>query len=269
MLTMASSALTHPGLVRQSNEDNMLVAERMAAVADGLGGHAAGEVASEIAVTRLRELAETAGIHPDDVIAAIADINRLILERVAENPGTAGMGTTLCGVGVVVLDGVEHCVVFNVGDSRVYRFVNSVLDQVSVDHSEVQELQDAGQISAEAAAYYPRRNIITRCLGTDPAPTADVWIFVPSAQERFLICSDGLTGEVSDPAIAEALIQFSEAGDAAAALLQQALDSGGRDNVTIIVVDMVNDAPDALIVDELGPGSDSDTDPAAGDPPVT
>ncbi|MBE7187360.1 MAG: serine/threonine-protein phosphatase [Jatrophihabitans endophyticus] len=235
---MTSSALTHPGLVRSHNEDSMLVTERLAAVADGLGGHAAGEVASRLAVDRMRELGSNRTLHPDDIIDAVADTNRLILEQVARDPEQAGMGTTLCGVALVVLDGVEQCAVFNVGDSRVYRYVQGVFDQVSIDHSEVQELQDAGQITPEAAAVYPRRNIITRCLGTDPAPVPDVWTFVPSTHERFLICSDGLSGEVDDTELERALAEHESASDAADSLLAQALANGGRDNVTIVVVDV-------------------------------
>ncbi len=244
MITITSSALTHPGNVRKSNEDNMLVTGRVVAVADGLGGHAAGEVASKIAVDRMRELGDIDHLHPDQIIDAILDTNGLILAATREHPDNAGMGTTLAGVGVVTMDGSEHCVVFNVGDSRVYRLVDGDFAQVSVDHSEVQELQDAGQISAEAAAFYPRRNIITRCLGTDPAPMPDLWVFVPSPHERFVICSDGLSGEVDDAAIAATIQQATTPKDAAESLLQQALDGGGRDNVTVIVVDMSNGAPE-------------------------
>ena len=243
MISVASTALTHPGRVRKSNEDSMVVTERLAAVADGLGGHAAGEVASKIAVDRMRELGDIADLHPDHIIEAIADTNRLILAAVREQPDNAGMGTTITGVAAVTLDGVEHCAVFNVGDSRTYRLVEGDFAQVSVDHSEVQELQDAGQITAEAAAYYPRRNIITRCLGTDPAPLPDMWVFVPSGSERFVLCSDGLSGEVTDDAIGATVRDHPDAQEAVDLLLQQALDGGGRDNVTVIVVDMTNDSP--------------------------
>ena len=165
------------------------------------------------------------------------------------------------------MDGVEHCVVFNVGDSRVYRLVDGDFAQVSVDHSEVQELQDAGQISAEAAAYYPRRNIITRCLGTDPAPMPDVWVFVPSPHERFVICSDGLSGEVDDAAIAATIQQAATPKEAAESLLQQALDGGGRDNVTVIVVDMNNGAPEQSAAG--APGGQASADSADVTRPVS
>ena len=260
MISIASTALTHPGRVRESNEDNLVVTERLAAVADGLGGHAAGEVASRIAVERLRALGDVVDLHPDHIIEAIADTNRLILDTVREHPDTAGMGTTITGIAAVTLDGVEHAAVFNVGDSRTYRLVEDDFMQVSVDHSEVQELQDAGQITPEAAASYPRRNIITRCLGTDPAPQSDMWIFVPSELERFVLCSDGLSGEVSDDEIAATVRAHTDTEVAAESLLQQALDNGGRDNVTVIVVDMTNDDP--VLVDEDGVDAEIVTPPA-------
>ena len=243
MITVASTALTHPGRVRESNEDSMLVTPRLAAVADGLGGHAAGEVASRIAVDRMRELGDILDLHPDHIIEAIADTNRLILAAVLDRPEYAGMGTTVTGVAAVTIEGVEHCAVFNVGDSRTYRLVEGDFTQVSVDHSEVQELQDAGQITAEAAARYPRRNIITRCLGTDPAPQVDLWVFVPSRVERFVLCSDGLSGEVTDEMISATVRAHPDAEQATGLLLQQALDNGGRDNITVIVVDVTNDSP--------------------------
>ena len=262
MISIASTALTHPGRVRTSNEDSLVVTERLAAVADGLGGHAAGEVASKIAVDRMRELGDVADLHPDHIIEAIADTNRLILAAVRENPDTAGMGTTITGVAAVTLDGVEHAAVFNVGDSRTYRLVEGDFAQVSVDHSEVQELQDAGQITAEDAASYPRRNIITRCLGTEPAPQPDLWVFVPSGTERFVLCSDGLSGEVADDAIAATVRENTDAEQAAESLLQQALDSGGRDNVTVIVVDMSNDDP-VSVDEQLGADAGASTQPAS------
>ncbi len=238
MLSIASSAVTHPGLVRKTNQDSVLVTERLVAVADGLGGHAAGEVASRIAVERMNDLAELPDASPDDVLAAIADANALICSHAEAHPGRAGMGTTLCGVGIVSVGPEEHCVVFNVGDSRVYSFRDGLLTQVSVDHSEVQELRAAGRISQQAALRYPRRNVITRSLGSVPSPTPDLWMFPPADQERFLVCSDGLTGEVDDATIARLLAEHAEPGPAASALLEQALAAGGRDNIAVIVVNL-------------------------------
>lgn len=240
MLTISSAAVTHTGRVRKSNEDSLVVAERFLAVADGLGGHAAGEVASNIAVERLRLLDECDVVHPEDVIAAIEDANRRILEEAERSREYKGMGTTLTGLGLVDVGGSEHCVVFNVGDSRVYRYVDGVLTQVTVDHSEVEELRAAGAISAQDAARYPRRNVVTRCLGSDPGPSPDLWVFPPTPTARFLLCSDGLTNEVDDAGIAELLARHDEPEAAAGALLDEALAAGGRDNIAIIVVDLIS-----------------------------
>jgi serine/threonine protein phosphatase PrpC len=254
MITISSAAVTHPGLVRKSNEDSMLVTDQLAAVADGLGGHAAGEVASKIAVDRMARLAEqVGGFNPDDVISAIADTNRLIVSEARRHPEYLGMGTTLCGVGVVQVAGSGHCVVFNVGDSRVYRYVDGQLSQVTVDHSEVEELRAAGQIRSQDIARHPRRNVVTRCLGSEPSPQPDLWVFPPTERERFLICSDGLTGEVDDAAIAETLGAHADPGPAASALLEQALAAGGRDNIAVIVVDLDNSADSGSINADTAP----------------
>lgn len=253
MVTISSSAVTHPGLIRKTNEDSVLVTERLVAVADGLGGHAAGEVASRMAVERMARLDELESINSDDVSAAIEDVNRTILEAAGSGTQYSGMGTTLCGVGVVSVAGSQHCIVFNIGDSRVYRFYDGQLAQVSVDHSEVEELRAAGRISKQAAKRYPRRNVVTRSLGSDPGPTPDMWVFPPTDGERFLVCSDGLTNEVDDPVIAHLLGEQSEPGPAASALLEAALSAGGRDNIAVIVVNLDS-------VTDSGP-ADSDTAP--------
>lgn len=249
MLSISSGALTHPGLVRTSNEDSMLVTDRFVAVADGLGGHAAGEVASRIVVDRLRQLDELGGACPDDVVTAISDANRQILEEVHRHPEYKGMGTTVAGLGTVEVGGSQHCVVFNVGDSRVYRHLGGVLTQVSVDHSEVEELRAAGAITAQDAARHPRRNVVTRCLGSDPSPAPDLWVFPPADDDRFLICSDGLTNEVDDDGIAELLTIHREPEAAANALVQQALSAGGRDNIAVIVVNLTNVDTQSIDID--------------------
>lgn len=243
MLTLTAAARTDVGRVRKSNEDSMLVTDTVVAVADGLGGHAAGEVASKIAVDRLAELdrgAAAGPTHPDDVTAAIADANHLILDAIRAHPENEGMGTTVTGLGLVDLGGAPHCVVFNVGDSRVYRFVDDTLEQVTVDHSEVEEMRAAGIISASDAAVHPRRNVVTRCLGSIPGPVPDLWVYPPAGNERYVICSDGLTNEVADHDIAAALRDHADPGSAADDLLARALDAGGRDNIAVIVVDLVS-----------------------------
>ncbi|GAB2477229.1 PP2C family protein-serine/threonine phosphatase [Jatrophihabitans fulvus] len=248
MLTMTSGSATHAGKVRTSNEDSLLVSDHFVAVADGLGGHAAGEVASQIAVDRLRQLDELAhhvdAVRPDDVVSAIADANALIIDEMRRDAEHEGMGTTVTGLGIVELGGAAHVAVFNVGDSRVYRLVDDRFEQVTVDHSEVEELRAAGIISAADAAVHPRRNVVTRCLGSIPAPTPDLWVYPPRARERYLLCSDGLTNEVDDEALAATLRAHDDPDAAAQSLVEQALEHGGRDNVTVIVVDLRSDRAD-------------------------
>jgi PPM family protein phosphatase len=236
MVTITAGAATHPGLVRSANEDSMVTAPMFAAVADGMGGHAAGEVASRIAVESIAELAAQPVPTPDDVVEAVTRANRRILEQGATRRELAGMGTTLSGIGLVDVAGTPQWIVFNVGDSRVYRYADATLAQLSVDHSEVAELLAAGQLSVDEARDYPRRNVVTRSLGSDPPPRPDVWVFPPQPGERFLICSDGLTLELTDAEIAAVLEKYPDPHTAARELIEHALAAGGRDNVTAIVV---------------------------------
>jgi PPM family protein phosphatase len=236
MMTITAGAVTHPGLVRSANEDSMLTTSQFAAVADGMGGHAAGEVASHIAVESIAELAAQPTLQPDDVLEAIARANRRILEQGAAHRELAGMGTTLSGIGLLNVAGTPQWIVFNVGDSRVYRYADGTLAQLTIDHSEVAELRAAGRLSADEARDYPRRNVVTRSLGSDPPPQPDVWMFGPGPGERFLVCSDGLTLEMSDAEIAAVLEKCPDPRTAAHELMEHALAAGGRDNITAIVV---------------------------------
>jgi serine/threonine protein phosphatase PrpC len=238
MVSFSASVRTDRGLVRDHNEDSVLQTDRLVAVADGLGGHAAGELASRLAVEHLSVLGNRPDATPDDLLAAIRAANRAIFAAGESDPEAAGLGTTLCGVALVVLDGVEQCAAFNVGDSRVYGFGDSQLTQISVDHSEVQELQDAGLLDPDEAMRYPRRNIVTRWLGSDIDPVPDVWVFAPVVGARFLVCSDGLTNEVDDETIADLLGGRQAPAEAVDDLVARALDAGGRDNVSVAVVDV-------------------------------
>jgi protein phosphatase len=158
------------------------------------------------------------------------------------------MGTTLCGVAMVEYGGAPHWVVFNIGDSRVYRIACGEAVQLTVDHSEVAELVARHEISPDQARTHPLRHVVTRSLGVDPLPPADVWIFPPSAEgDVFLACSDGLTNELSDSQIAAIVTDARSPRDAAAQLVAAAVDAGGRDNVTAVLAVL---APDD-VVDEL------------------
>ena len=146
------------------------------------------------------------------------------------------MATTLAGLARVTVGGSPHWAVVNIGDSRVYRVVDGRMGQVSKDHSEVAELVTMGLLTPEEALVHPARNIVTRCLGRDPVEPVDSWVFPPHAEERFLLCTDGLTNEIRDPAIARILLDGDDAQAIADRLVAAAVEAGGRDNVTVVVV---------------------------------
>jgi protein phosphatase len=249
MLSVAAGGATHVGQVRAVNEDSLLAVANLFAVADGMGGHAAGDVASKLAIQRLSSLAEHLELSPEDIVAALADANQAILDSAAAHQERFGMGTTISGLAVVRVAGSDHWIVFNIGDSRVYRYAEGLLSQVTVDHSEVEELVAAGEMSHDEARQHPRRNVVTRSLGTDPAPIPDVWVFPPTPGERFLICSDGLTVELTAADIAAVLSSEVDPEQAALTLVTKAVEAGGRDNVTVVIVD-VPGVREGLEVDE-------------------
>jgi protein phosphatase len=154
-------------------------------------------------------------------------------------------GTTLSGVVVVEQMGVPYWLVMNIGDSRTYRLSHGQFAQVSVDHSEVQELVDTGEITAEQAAVHPRRHVVTRALGTGDDTEADYWLLPIEEGDRVMVCSDGLNGELTDDRMLGILGSVEDPQEAVDALIQAALRSGGRDNITVIVVDAINVLNDA------------------------
>ena len=226
---------TDTGRVRDLNEDSLLVTDRLFAVADGMGGHAAGEVASLIAVETLRA---ADGDSREAVVDAVRQANAAVFARSESDAATRGMGTTLS---VVALIGDEAIVVANVGDSRVYRLQQGELEQLSEDHSLVQDLVREGRISAAEARVHPNRNVVTRTIGNDPAVEVDWWEIDPVAGDRYLICSDGLTDEIEDHAIARVLHTVHDPDEAARTLVDLANRAGGRDNITVVIVDVVDD----------------------------
>ncbi|SKB60773.1 protein phosphatase [Arthrobacter sp. 49Tsu3.1M3] len=227
---------TDRGLRREANEDAFIATDPVFAVADGMGGHEAGEVASGICVRTLAELPQfktgsrdaTADILQEYLLMADAGIRHATGSRA---------GTTLSGVVVVEQEDVPYWLVLNIGDSRTYRYSHGRLAQISVDHSEVQELLDTGQITEAEAAVYPRRHVVTRALGTGDDSEADFWLVPLEDGDRMLVCSDGLNGELSDEKIAGILAAEADPQGAVDELIQAALRSGGRDNITAIVVD--------------------------------
>lgn len=230
---VAWGAATDQGRVRSRNEDAWYAGTSVFVVADGMGGHTSGEVASRSVVDSFRaddDLWLTPEVLHEALDSAVARVRGL------PAPGRAP-GSTVVGVGLAAQAGVPCWLVFNVGDSRAYRLSAGLLEQISVDHSRVQELKDAGVV-IEAG---PRRNIITKAIGggVRGPVSADQWLMPALAGDRILLCSDGLTGEVSDQLIAATLLAFRSPQSAAEQLVSAAVNAGGRDNVTVVVVDAV------------------------------
>lgn len=227
---------TDVGRVRSHNEDSARAVGTVFVVADGMGGHAAGEVASAIAADTLAELAERPARSVEDLVRQVGEANRRILDSAAAHPEQDGMATTLTGLALVEVDGERRWAVFNLGDSRVYRWSGGDLAQVTVDHSEVQEMVQLGLLTPAAAAVHPARNIVTRSLGREPTGEVDVWLPPTQPGDRFLLCTDGLSNELAADEIARLLAEGTDASEAAAALVASAVEAGGRDNVTAVVV---------------------------------
>jgi len=260
--TIAYGAVTHVGQVRTSNEDSLLADNNVFMVADGMGGHNAGEVASVMAVDHLREAASGI-IAETDLVQALEHANEVIYAESMTNHLHHGMGTTLAAM--VVLEN-NSIVVAHVGDSRVYMWHEGALSRLSKDHSYVQELVDEGIVSIDEARTHPRRNIVTRALGIDANVEVEANTFSVTVGAWYVLCSDGLVDEISDADIAKVLGRCTSPHEAAQALVDAANAAGGRDNITVIVVSTAS--PDAEVVvpveeppSPISPPRDSDNAP--------
>jgi len=259
--TITYGAVTHVGQVRTSNEDSLLADNNVFMVADGMGGHNAGEVASLMAVDHLREAASGI-IAETDLVQALEHANEVIYAESMTNHLHHGMGTTLAAM--VVLEN-NSIVVAHVGDSRVYMWHEGALSRLSKDHSYVQELVDEGIVSIEEARTHPRRNIVTRALGIDANVEVEANTFPVTVGAWYVLCSDGLVDEISDADIAKVLARCTSPHEAAQALVDAANAAGGRDNITVIVVSTAS--PDAEVVvpvetpSPISPPRDSDNAP--------
>ena len=228
---------TDVGRVRTNNQDSSLVALPLFAVADGMGGHAAGEVASRLALDTLRTSITDQSL--ESLVAGVKLANTRVFEMSHTDPSMRGMGTTLCAVALVIIDGHERLAVVNVGDSRVYVLQDGALIQVSEDHSLVESMVRQGTITPEQAKIHPQRNILTRALGIDGEVGVDSWEVAPFSGDRYLLCSDGLFNEVTDEHIAGVLTDTEDPQEAAEILVRMANEGGGRDNITVVIVDVV------------------------------
>ncbi len=230
------TALSDIGRVRTHNEDSVLAQPPLFVVADGLGGHEAGEVASALAVETLRDHAPR---RPDAkaLARAVKAANREIIRAAREGYGKAGMGTTMTAA---IVEG-NRIVLAHVGDSRAYLLHAGVLRQLTDDHSMVADMIRRGQLTEAEARYHPNRSVITRALGTDPNMVADTYEVDADSGDRLLLCSDGLTGMLEDAAIAEMLGGYRDPMIAARTLIDAANDAGGHDNISVVIVDIEGD----------------------------
>ena len=238
-------AFSDVGMVRQQNEDSFLAEATLFVVADGMGGHNAGEVASALAVTTLKAGARL-GIDDTEVFRELVQqANSAIYTASLDDSTQSGMGTTVTALSIV--EGEEpRVLVANVGDSRAYLWRSGALSRLSVDHSYVQELVNEGIITPEAARVHPRRNIVTRALGIDRSVNVDVFTHFVRTGDRIVLCSDGLVDEVPDVEIGKVLGQHSDPQETAEALVMVANTNGGRDNTTVIVVDVLDDISEPI-----------------------
>ena len=228
---------TDIGCVRDHNEDSLVVTPPLFVVADGMGGHAAGEVASEIAVNVIAKEAPTT-IDANGLAQAVEAANREVLLASHDGRGREGMGTT---VTAAILEG-ERLLVAQVGDSRAYLFHNGKLQQITRDHSLMADLIEAGKITPEEARVHPQRSVITRALGSDPLMRPDIYEIDVATGDKLLLCSDGLSSMITNEQIEAVMRRTADPQRCAAQLVNEAIAAGGYDNVTVIVADVTGQA---------------------------
>jgi serine/threonine protein phosphatase PrpC len=236
--TQKSAAVSHVGKIRANNQDSAYAGSYLFVVADGMGGHAGGDVASAIAIRRITEVDQKYTSAHDAAFAlqsALIAANSLLAETVFEHNELTGMGTTVSGI--VRVD--NQIAMAHIGDSRIYRYRGGKLEQISTDHTFVQRLVDSGRITPEEAAVHPRRSVLMRVLGdVDAAPEIDTEVFDTAPGDRWLICSDGLSSYVTDDKMEHVLTTVPTAQDAAERLIKESLDQGAPDNVTVVLLDI-------------------------------
>lgn len=241
--TPLTAAVSHVGKIRSNNQDSGYAGRHLFVVADGMGGHAGGDVASAIATKRIAEADEAyaAAIDAESALqAAMIAANSLLAETVFEHSELTGMGTTVSGI----LRVGDQVALAHIGDSRIYRFRDGKLEQVTADHTFVQRLVDSGRITPEEAAVHPRRSVLMRVLGdVDAAPEIDTKILDTRPGDRWLLCSDGLSSYVSEDKVAQVLATVRTAQGAADRLVKESLDHGAPDNVTVILADIDGSEP--------------------------
>jgi serine/threonine protein phosphatase PrpC len=240
------AAASHVGKVRSNNQDSGYAGETLFVVADGMGGHAGGDVASAIATKRIMEADKPYASAQDAEFAlqaALIAANSQLAETVFEHAELTGMGTTVSAL--VVLG--DQVAIAHIGDSRIYLYRDGELTQITTDHTFVQRLVDSGRITEAEAMVHPRRSVLMRVLGdVESAPEVDTSILTTLPGDRWLLCSDGLSGVVSPTAIAAALAQTTDAQETANRLVRESLDAGAPDNVTVVIVDIGVDGSERI-----------------------
>ena len=272
MVGLRWGSSTDSGRVRAVNQDSVLVEWPLFVIADGMGGHAAGEVASQVALLTLRQrVGPGRRPRPAELVAAVQMANAAVLERAQIDPALRGMGTTLCGIALTEhgSDTSAWITLVNVGDSRGYVHDGDGLAQLTRDHSYVEDLVAAGEITPDEARTHPRRHIVTRALGVEPGIDVDAWERLARPGERYLMCSDGLTNELDDPVIAAVLDSEPDPQRAADLLVRLANEQGGRDNISVVLVDVTEHDEmrgDAHIPVPIGGWVPNDLRDTVGDP---
>jgi len=257
MTSMRSVALTDTGRRRRHNEDSYVCEPPLFAIADGMGGAQAGEIASHLAATSVQHAELSEAPYDGRVERLIQDANRRVYERARADESTSGMGTTMT---IALVEG-DHVRIGHVGDSRAYLVRDHALEQLTEDHSLVGELVRSGRLSPEEAEDHPHRSVITRVLGTDPEVDVDSFSVVARPGDLFMLCSDGLTTMVDDTRILELLEEHpGDVRSAAQVLIDEANTNGGEDNITVILFQI------ATLDDTIElPGTVLAPDPAAAD----
>lgn len=246
MTIFLSASATDVGNARATNQDAVHANERLCVVADGMGGHAGGEVAAQSAVSGLVHAFHT-NASAKGLLAGTRKVNQEIFNRAEEVEELHGMGTTLVAIALVPHRGGDRIALINVGDSRAYRLENGELERLTEDHSLVEEMLRQEEITSEEAEVHPYRHVMTRAIGINDRVEVDTWTLSPNLGARFLLCSDGLTNECSDAVIKEILVANPKPADAAYALIRRALDHGGNDNITVVVADVIaKEGPPAI-----------------------
>ena len=235
-----AAGATHIGQVRQTNQDSHASRAGIHVLADGMGGHQGGEVASLEAISTILETGKIDSVA--DMVKSVSKANQAIIKRANRDETLSGMGTTVCLLTEILgSDGEIKIGIANVGDSRIYRLGGSELTQVTLDHSLVADLVRSGELTLEEASRHPQRNILTRALGIEQDLVIDTWELTPVAGDRYLLCSDGLFNEIDDEKIAEILMADEELDHIAQNLVNSALKAGGHDNITALVVSVTEE----------------------------